>query len=55
MKNMYKIGNGLKLILEIGNGGGGVVILGGNRFHASVAICCGTNTRKKYIYYKWRE
>jgi hypothetical protein len=39
-------GGGWKMILEIGNGGGGVKILGGRMNLASNVMICGTNINK---------
>lgn len=49
MKNMYKIGYGLKMIQEIGNGGGGVRIHGGKIKHVLLVIIFGINIRRKLI------
>ena len=46
MTNMFKIGFGFMKIKEIGNGGGGLTIHGGNN-PARNAMFCGTSTRKK--------
>jgi hypothetical protein len=55
MKNMSKIGNGLIMTVEIGNGGGGVKIHGGKINLVCFVINFGINMRRKLIYLRVRE
>jgi len=55
MRSMCKIGNGLSLIIEIGNGGGGAQINGGITIHANNAINYGINMRKKLMLFSLTE
>jgi hypothetical protein len=52
---MFKIGFGLIVIYEIGNGGGGVIILGGKINLVLHVISFGINIKRKSIYFKLKE
>ena len=52
---MLMDGSGWIMILEIGNGGGGVKILGGIMSLARNAMICGTNTNKIQTFFKRKE
>lgn len=49
MRSMWRIGHGLNLTVETGNGGGGAQINGGITTHASSATGYGISTRRKLM------